>query len=493
MSRKGKTRLELDFGQTQGARPETRFLEPLVPKTRAITGAFDALSSTLERKNLVSLAHLAFMGLSLVAALLLGSPLASAQPGEHVDLITVKGVIDPFTAQYVERGLDIAQGDGAQCLIIQLDTPGGSDVPMRVIVQRMLNSSVPTVVYVAPAGARAGSAGVFITLAANIAAMAPGTNIGAAHPVDVTGEITGTVGEKVTNDAAAYIRAIAEKRGRNAEWAEEAVRESVSIIAREAVELQVVDLVADDGGKPRYADLLDKLDGREVTTADGPVTLRTRGAPVRTIGMNFAERFLHVIVDPNIAYLLLSIGTLALTAEFYHPGAILPGVTGAICLILAFVAFGSLPVNWGGVALIILAVVLFIVDIKVAGFMLSVGGAIAFVLGSLMLYSPFTAPSPTMPRLTVSLPLIILMTAAIASFFLFALSAGIRAQRAKAATGTESVIGVTGTAISDLDPSGTVQVKSELWSAITEEGPIKKGEQVRVVSAKGVRLKVIKK
>lgn len=432
---------------------------------------------------------LAVSMLGVVAAfLLLGSPLASAQPGEHVDLIKVNGVIDPFTAQYVERGLGVAQSDGAQCLIIQLDTPGGSDAPMRVIVQEMLNSTVPTVAYVAPAGARAGSAGVFITMAANIAAMAPGTNIGAAHPVDITGAITGTVGEKVTNDAAAYIRAIAEKRGRNAEWAEEAVRESVSIIAREAVESQVADLIADD-----LEDLLDKIDGREVITAAGPVTLRTRGAPVRTIGMNFAENFLHVIVDPNIAYLLLSIGTLALTAEFYHPGAIFPGVTGAICLILAFVAFGSLPVNWGGVALIVLAVVLFIVDIKVAGFMLSVGGAIAFVLGSLMLFSPFASPSPTMPHLTVSWPLIILMTASITSFFLFALSAGLLAQRAKAASGIESMVGATGTAVSDLDPWGTVQVKSELWSAVAEEGSIKKGERVRVVGAEGVRLKVTKK
>ncbi len=432
---------------------------------------------------------LAVSMLGVVAAfLLLGSPLASAQPGEHVDLIKVNGVIDPFTAQYVERGLGVAQSDGAQCLVIQLDTPGGSDAPMRVIVQEMLNSTVPTVAYVAPAGARAGSAGVFITMAANIAAMAPGTNIGAAHPVDITGAITGTVGEKVTNDAAAYIRAIAEKRGRNAEWAEEAVRESVSIIAREAVESQVADLIADD-----LEDLLDKIDGREVITAAGPVTLRTRGAPVRTIGMNFAENFLHVIVDPNIAYLLLSIGTLALTAEFYHPGAIFPGVTGAICLILAFVAFGSLPVNWGGVALIVLAVVLFIVDIKVAGFMLSVGGAIAFVLGSLMLFSPFASPSPTMPHLTVSWPLIILMTASITSFFLFALSAGLLAQRAKAASGIESMVGATGTAVSDLDPWGTVQVKSELWSAVAEEGSIKKGERVRVVGAEGVRLKVTKK
>lgn len=457
------------------------------------TSTKSALHLVLDFERLVEMKRraLAMSVLGVIGACLLfgGFSSALAQHGEHVDVITVKGVIDPFIAQYVGRGLDIAQEDGAQCLIVQLDTPGGSDVPMRVIVQKMLNSSVPIVVYVSPAGARAGSAGVFITLAANVAAMAPGTNIGAAHPVAMPGtEITEIMEEKATSDAAAYVRAIAEKRGRNAEWAEKAVRESASIIAREAVEYQVVDLIADD-----LTDLLDKIDGREVITAAGPVILKTRGAPVRTIGMNFAEKFLHVIVDPNIAYLLLSIGTLALVAEFYQPGAILPAVTGAICLILAFVAFGSLPVNWGGVALIVLAVVLFILDIEVAGFMLSVGGAVAFVLGSLMLFSPFAPPSPTMPRLTVSWPLIALMTATIASFFLFAVSAGIRAQRTKVASGIESMIGATGVAASDLDPWGTVQVRSELWSAVAEEGSIGNGEQVRVVGAEGVRLKVTKK
>jgi len=433
--------------------------------------------------------HLALLAVSLVAAFLLCHAPSSAQYGEHVDVITVKGVIDPFIVQYVSRGLIIAQRDGAQCLVIQLDTPGGTDISMRAIVQKILNSPVPIVVYVSPAGARAGSAGAFITLAAHIAAMAPGTNIGAAHPVALPGtEITEIMEEKIASDAAAYIRAIAEKRGRNAEWAEKAVRESASITAREAVDSQVVDLMADD-----LADLLDKIDGREVVTVAGPLTLRTRGALVRTIGMNFAENFLHVIVDPNIAYLLLSIGILALVAEFYHPGAILPAMMGAICLILAFVAFGSLPVNWGGVALIVLAVALFILDIKVAGFMLSVGGGIAFVLGSLMLFSPFAPPSPTMPRLTVSWPLIALMTASIASFFLFALSAGIRAQRVKVASGIESMIGATGVAVSDLDPWGTVQVKSEIWSAVAVEGTIKKGEQVRVIDVEGVRLKVTRK
>jgi len=406
--------------------------------------------------------------------------------------VTASGPIHPVTAEIILKALERAREERASLLIIKLNTPGGLDTSMREIIEGIVNSPVPVVAYVSPSGARAASAGFFIAVACDVFAMAPGTSTGAAHPVSIG--LTGqnqpdkTMEEKVTHDAAAYIRAIAEKRGRNAEWAEKAVRESASIIATEAVGSQVVDLIADD-----LTDLLDKIDGREVITAAGPVTLKTRGALVRTISMNFAENFLHVIVDPNIAYLLLSIGTLALVAEFYHPGAILPGVTGAICLILAFVAFGSLPVNWGGVTLIVLAVILFILDIKVAGFMLSVGGAIAFVLGSLMLFSPFAPPSPTMPRLTVSWPLIVLMTASITSFFLFALSAGIRAQRARVTSGIESMIGATGTAASDLDPWGTVQVGSELWSAIAEEGPIRKGEEVRVVGTEGVRLNVTKK
>ncbi len=432
--------------------------------------------------------YLTFIAMSVVTIFLLGSLVALAQGGEHVDVVTVKGVIDPLIAQYVGRGIEIAQQDGAQCLVIQLDTPGGSDGPMRGIVQDILNSTVPVVVYVSPAGARAGSAGVFITLAADIAAMAPGTNIGAAHPVGITGVITGTMDEKATNDAAAYARAIAERRGRNSTWAEEAVRESVSITAREAVESQVVDLIADD-----LADLLEKIDGRSVSTAAGERILATKGAEPRQVSMSLSQQILHAIVDPNIAYLLFTIGIWALIAEFYHPGAIIPGMTGAICLILAFVAFGSLPVNWGGIALIVLAVILFILDIKVAGYALSVGGAIAFVLGSLMIFSPFAPSTPTMPALTVSRPLIAVMTVLIAAFFLFALTAGIRAQRARVISGIEAMVGATGVATSDLDPGGTVQVKSELWSAVAEGGAIiRKGERVRVVAVEGVRLSVTK-
>lgn len=424
--------------------------------------------------------------LSVVIFLVLHGFAALAEDGERVDVITVKGVIDPLVAQYVEQGLKIAQQDEAQCLVIQLDTPGGADGAMRDTVQHILNSPVPVVVYVSPAGARAGSAGVFITLAAHVAAMAPGTNIGAAHPVGITGVITGTMDEKATNDAAAYARAVAERQERNAVWAEKAVRESVSVTAGEALELGVVDLLADD-----LPDLLEKIDGRKVSTSAGERFLVTKGAEPHHVSMSLPQRILHGLVDPNIAYLLFTVGIWALVAEFYHPGAIFPGVTAAICLILAFVAFGNLPVNWGGVALIVVAVVLFILDIKVAGYALSVGGAVAFVLGSLMIFSPFMPSSPTMPQLTVSRPLIASMTASITAFFLFALTAGLRAQRVAVLSGIETVVGATGFATSDLDPQGTVQVKSELWSAVVEgEVVIRRGESVRVVGVEGLRLRV---
>jgi membrane-bound serine protease (ClpP class) len=441
------------------------------------------------RKDIRRIKHLGMIAcviLGVVTALLSGNRFALAQEAMHVNVAAISGVIDPITAQYVDKEIQHAEQDGAQCLVIQLDTPGGSDSAMRDTVQYMLSSPVPIVVYVSPAGARAGSAGVFITLAADIAAMAPGTNIGAAHPVETTGEITGTMNEKVTNDAAAYARALAERRGRNADWAEKAVRESISITANEAEASNVVDLVASD-----LPDLLTKIDRETVPTASGERQLATKGAEIHQVPMSLPQRILHAIVDPNVAYLLLIIGIIGLVAEFFHPGAILPGVTGAICLILVFVAFGSLPVNWGGVALIALAVVLFILDIKVAGYALSAGGIVAFILGSLMIFSPFGPSSPVMPRLTVSWPLVAVMTASIAGFFLFALSAGIRAQRAKVVSGIHALVGATGVATSDLNPQGTVQVKSELWSAVADgTGIIQKGEPITVVAVEGVKLKV---
>jgi membrane-bound serine protease (ClpP class) len=434
------------------------------------------------------IAHCMLRTLSVSVLLIAQTLLVGAQGGEHVDVITVEGIIDPMTAQYVDAAIEAAQHDGAQCLIIELDTPGGSDSSMRDIVHDMLGSTLPTVVYVFPAGARAGSAGLFITLAADISAMAPGTNIGAAHPVGLTGEITGTMGTKITNDAAAYARALAERRGRNAAWAEKAVFESVSLTAGEAVDSSVVDLTASD-----LTDLLQKIDGTTVPVAGGERSLATKGAAVRPLPMSAPQALMHAVVDPNIAYLLFAVGVLGLLAEFAHPGAIIPGVTGAIGLIVAFVAFGNLPVNWGGVALIALSVVLFILDIKVAGFALSVGGAMAFILGSLMLYNPLAPSSPTMPALSVSRPLIALMTGLVTAFFLFVVSAAVRAQRTHAVSGISTMVGTTGVATSDLNPEGTVQVKSELWTGIAKDGEIiQKGERVRVIAVRGVRLTVTK-
>jgi membrane-bound serine protease (ClpP class) len=425
----------------------------------------------------------------LFGALVLGAAdPACAQHTSHtaVVVLELRGVIDPVVAQYVQQGIDAANEAGAQLVIIQLDTPGGLDTAMRDIVQAILNSGVPVAVFVTPSGARAASAGVFITMSAHVAAMAPGTNIGAAHPVDLSqGEMSATMENKVTNDAAAYIQAIAHERGRNADWAQEAVRQSASLTAQQALESQVVDLLADD-----LADLLTKLDGHTVPIRRGKITLDLAAAAVEEYPMTWLQVIAHGIVDPNIAYILLSLGTLALIAEFYHPGAILPGVTGVISLILAFVALGSLPVNWGGIALIGLAFVFFILDIKVAGFALSVAGAISFVLGSLLLFSPFRASAPTMPRLSVSPWLLAGTTTLLIGFFSLALTAAWRAQRRTVLMSTQALVGATGIALSNLDPQGVVQVRSETWTAIADVEPVKIGETVEVTGIEGLRLRV---
>ena len=403
-----------------------------------------------------------------------------------VVVLEVRGVIDPVVAQYVEQGIDAANTAGAGLVVIQLDTHGGLDTAMRDIVQAILNSHVPVAVFVAPAGARAASAGVFITMAAHVAAMAPGTNMGAAHPVDLSqGEMSAAMEDKVTNDAAAYIQAIAEERGRNAEWAEEAVRQSLSLTAQQALESQVVEVVADD-----LADLLTRLDGRTVTVRNVEVTLDLAAAAVEEYPMTWLQVIAHGIVDPNIAYILLSLGIIALIAEFYHPGAILPGVTGVISLILAFVALGNLPVNWGGIALIGLAFVFFMLDIKITGFALSVAGAISFVLGSLLLFSPFRPGAPTMPRLAVSPWLLAGMTMLLVGFFSLALTAALRAQKRTVLMSTQALVGAIGIALSDLDPLGVVQVRSETWTAMVDVGPVNAGDRVEVIGTEGLRLRV---
>src|SRR5262245_28526210 len=301
----------------------------------------------------------------------------------------LSGTVDPITAQYLVRAIDRAEREGATVLVVVLDTPGGLDSAMRTMTQRILAASVPIVVYVAPSGARAGSAGVFLTLAAHVAAMAPSTNVGAAHPVAAGGGgLDPAVAAKAANDAAALARTIAAQRGRNPDWADRAVRESISATETEALAQGVVDLVARD-----LDELLDRIDGRSVATADGARTIATRGRAPVVLEMTLAELLLHTLLNPNVAFLLLNLGVLGLIAELYHPGTLLPGLVGAVGLVLGLVALGTLPVNWGAVGLLVLAFGLFLADLHVAGHgALSVAGLVAFVVGGLLLFSPVETP-----------------------------------------------------------------------------------------------------
>lgn len=427
--------------------------------------------------------------LLLLFLLAIHAPGAAAQPAEggEVYLLTVDGTITPLTAEYLKRGLREGADARAEAVVVRLNTPGGLESAMREIVQGMLNSPVPVVVYVAPAGARAASAGMFITLAAHVAAMAPGTNIGAAHPVGLGGETDPVMAEKLTNDAAALARSIAAARGRNAAWAEQAVRESVSITAEEALDQGVVDLVAGD-----LPEVLGRIDGRRVTTAAGEVTLQTAQVRVVERPMSLPERIVQTITDPNIAYILFLLGTIGLIAELYNPGSLFPGITGAISLILALVAFGSLPINWAGVLLILLALGLFIAELNTEGIgILAVGGLLAFVLGSLMLYTPLTPTSPAMPEIRVSPWLIGSMAALVGAFFILVLRALLEARRAPVITGPQVLVGHTGTAVSDLAPEGSVRVDSEIWSAVAEVGTVRAGQRVLVTGVEGVTLRVM--
>jgi len=395
--------------------------------------------------------------------------------------IQVEGVIAPSAADYIIRAIRQTDREAAQALIIELDTPGGLDLSMRAIIKEMLAAERPIVVYVSPRGARAASAGVFITLAAHVAAMAPGTNIGAAHPVNMGGQMDKEMNKKVTNDAAAYIRTIAEQRGRNIQWAEDAVRKSVSVTEKEALKLKIIDLVAD-----KLDNLLEALDGREVTTAAGTVVLHTKGVEVSRIDMGLRDKVLKVISDPTIAYMLLMLGLAGLYFEFSTPGAILPGVLGGICLILAFYAFQTLPINYAGLLLILLAVILFIAEVKVTSHgILAIGGIAAMILGSIML---IRSPAPFM---RISLPAILITTAATAAFFTFLVTMALRAQRQKTTTGAEGLIGQIGTVRTPLKPEGSILVGGELWSAQCEEGA-EPGDKVRVRGLKGLMLFVSK-
>jgi len=402
---------------------------------------------------------------------------------ERVILIRIDGAIGPATAEYVINSIATAEEDKVSALVIELNTPGGLLESTRRIVQGILSSSVPVVVYVYPAGSRAGSAGVFITLAANVAAMAPGTNIGAAHPVGggIGVDTSSVMSEKVTNDAAAFVRAIAQKRHRNVKWAEEAVRKSISNSEEEALRDGVIDLVS-----PNLDSLLREIDGRTVETENGSVVLKTARAKVEFVQMNWREKFLGVISDPNITYVLMMVGIFGIMFELFNPGAIFPGVVGAISLILAFYAFQTLPVNYAGLALIFLAIILFIAEVKIVSHgLLAIGGIISMFLGSLMLISsPFELVS-------ISLSLIITTVVVAAIFFLWIVGLGLKAQRQKPATGLDGMLGEEGSVIEEIKPGsiGQVLVHGEIWKA-TSDTFLSVGDKVVVEAFKNWTLKV---
>lgn len=402
---------------------------------------------------------------------------------QEVLKIAIDGAIHPPSAEFIRKSIQQAEEKRAEALIIQLNTPGGLLKSTRTIVGDILEAKVPIVVYVSPSGAHAGSAGVFITMAAHIAAMAPGTNIGAAHPVGMQGGITDTVmNEKTTNDAAAFIRAIAQKRNRNLNWAEEAVRKSVSISETEAVEKSVVDLIA-----PDINTLLDSIHGRQLITGSGPVTLNTARAKVSTVEMNFLEKLLDRLSDPNIAYILMMLGFYGILFELYNPGSMVPGIVGVISIILAFYAMHTLPVNIAGIALIIFAIILFLLEIKITSYgMLTIGGVISLFLGSVMLFRTTSELEIIQISLSVIIPAVILS----ALFFLFVIGIGLKAQKARPYTGLDSLVGVTGKALTDLNPEGSVTVHGEIWNAKSSGGKILAGSPVKVTAQNGLTLMV---
>ncbi|MEO9023179.1 MAG: nodulation protein NfeD [Ginsengibacter sp.] len=401
---------------------------------------------------------------------------------QKVVSVTVNEGINPSTAEYIHQGIEKAQRENAQCLIINLNTPGGLLTSTREIVTNIMQSTVPVVVYVSPSGAHAGSAGVFITLSANIAAMAPGTNIGAAHPVSLTGKSDAIMNEKGTNDAAAFIRTIAEKRGRNVQWAEEAVRTSVAITEQEALEKNVINIIA-----VTQKDLLNQLDGKQVQLNDGSKTLHTKDAEVESLEMGFFQKVLSRISDPNIAYIIMMLGFYGLLFELFSPGAIFPGIIGVICLILAFYTMSSMPVNYAGLALIVFGIVLYLLEIKVISHgMLAIGGTISVLLGSLILFRS----SPADNFVSLSKTVIFSVTAFSALFFLFLITMGLRAQRAKPVSGGSAMIGQTAVTLGVLNPRGQVSIVGEIWRAVSLSDEIGANEKVVVKEIKELTLYV---
>lgn len=415
-------------------------------------------------------------------SLFLSVPLFSQEQKKDVLVITVNGVINPASAEYIGKSIKKANEQKREAIVIELDTPGGIDTSMRDIVKNAIGSEVPVIVYVSPSGARAASAGVFITLAAHVAAMSPGTNIGSAHPVGVGEKMDKVMSEKITNDAAAYIKSLAERTGRNSKWAEDAVRKSVSATEEEALKLKIIDFVSND-----LNTLLSIIDGKKVKTVMGERILKTAHVNVVREEMSLRHKILNVITDPNVAYMLMLLGFYGLFFELTNPGSIFPGVMGGICLILAFYAFQTLPVNYAGLLLIILAIILFLLEIKIVSQgVLTIGGVIAMLLGSLML---FESPGPFMKlSLFLILPAVIIT----ALFFTVVVGLAYKAYKRKYVTGSEGLVGMEGIANTDITKdSGMVLLHGEIWSAYSDE-TISKSEKIVVESLSGLKVKVRK-
>lgn len=412
------------------------------------------------------------MGLSAMAQ----SKISSAP---HVDLIHIDGSINPAVDDFLRESIGRARTNGARALIIQMDTPGGLLTSTRTIVKDLLGAPVPVMVYVAPGGAGAGSAGVFITMAAHIAAMAPGTNIGAAHPVAGGGqEVKGVMGEKIENFTASFAESIAQKRGRNTEWAIQAVRKSVAITETEALKINVIDIIAKDLG-----DLLKQAHGRKVDLDGRIEVLDLKDVRIDRYEMNLRQKLLNAIADPNIAYLLMMAGLLGLYMEFSNPGTIFPGVAGAICLILALTAFQVLPINYAGLGLIILGIALLVAEAFAPSFgVLGIGGILALALGSFFLFDAET-------DLMVDRTIIFTAVGTLGTFMLAVSYLVVRSQQSKPTMGMEGLIGEIGEVRSKLGPAGKIFVHGEYWNA-RAEGEIDVGEKVQVIGYDGMALRV---
>ncbi len=431
--------------------------------------------------------RLVLVALSLIA-LALGVTGAAMGQSRHYVYAEIEEVINPTVAGYLERAVEQAAEGDAALIVVRLDTPGGFLDSTRDMVTALLESDVPSVVYVAPGGAHAASAGTFITAAANVAVMAHGTNIGAASPVGSGGEeLPETIKSKATEDAAALIRDVAEQRGRNVEALEATVLEAAAYSSQEAVDLGVVDFAADD-----LDDLLDQLHGMSVETPGGAVTLDTEGLEQRSLGMTLTERVVLFLSNPNVYFILITLGGLGLVIELFNPGMIIPGAVGVMCLLLAFAAAGNLPINWVGFAFLALALLLLFLELQVAGVgILGVGAVVSFVIGGLLLFNPSGAPSPTLPGFSVNLWVVLSTAVLLLGGGGWLVGSMLRSRDDTNVPVAESVVGQTGTVVLELSPRGTVRLTSEVWSAVADDyQEIGAGERVRVVGMEGLSLRV---